>query len=262
MIGRSQPPQPSANAVARLRERMRFLSGLAFLGVQCLIWLPLASLLLLIMPKRQGGRLGRRAIHSGMRCYLGWLEMIGACDFDLSALDRLRDRGALILIANHPVLIDAPLIVSRLPNVVCVMKTSLLNNPLLGAAARLARYVPGEPVVGMVLTAVESLRDGNQLLLFPEATRTSRQPIDPFTPATALIAKRANVKVQTLFIDTDSAYMGKGWSLFRQPEMPIHYRVRLGQCFEPETDTASFTHRLEAYFAAHVSPLDERSTAK
>ena len=132
------------------------------------------------------------------------------------------------------------MILSRLPNVVCVMKSDLLQNLLLGSAARLARYVSNEPAVAMILRAVTELREGGQLLLFPEATRTTQSPLNPFTPATALIAQRAGVKVQTLFIETDSLYMTKGWSVFRQPHMPIHYQVRLGECFEPQADTSAF----------------------
>jgi hypothetical protein len=31
--------------------------------------------------------------------------------------------------------------------------------------------------------------------------------------------------VQTVFIETDSAYLSKGWPLFRKPSMPITYRI-------------------------------------
>ena len=40
----------------------------------------------------------------------------------------------------------------------------------------------------------------------------------------ALIAHRAQVPMQTILIETDSAYLSKGWPLFRKPPMPIHYR--------------------------------------
>ncbi|QID16462.1 1-acyl-sn-glycerol-3-phosphate acyltransferase [Nitrogeniibacter mangrovi] len=231
-----------------LRERLRFHAGLGMLGVLGLGWFPLASLLHLVLPARLGRPLGRRAIRFGFDVYLRWLSLIRACRFELDALDALRDGGPLILVANHPCLIDAPLILSRLPDVACVMKTALMRNPLFGGAARLARYVRNEPSVGMVLTAVENLRAGSHLLLFPEATRTVAKPLNRFTPSTALIAQRAQVPVQTLIIETDSAFLCKGWPVFRQPRMPIRYRVRLGERFDPPGDVAEFTARLEAYF--------------
>ncbi len=246
-------PQATPSLLIALRERIRFVAGLGFLAVQCLSWSPVAAVLHPLLPARIGRRLGRRVIRRGFNHYLRWLEFIGACQFDLSDIDRLRDSGPLILVANHPCLIDAPLILSRLPDVACVMKSDLMRNPLFGGGARLARYVRNEPAVGMVLTAVENLAAGSHLLLFPEATRTVRAPLNRFTPTTALIAKRARVAVQTLIIETDSAFLSKGWSVFRQPRMPIHYRVRLGQRFDAPDDVAEFTARLETYFTGALA---------
>jgi 1-acyl-sn-glycerol-3-phosphate acyltransferase len=75
--------------------------------------------------------------------------------------------------------LDAVLVVSRLPDAVCVMKHSLLGNFLLGPAARLAHYVRNDSLLRLVKTAEEQLRDGGQLLLFPEGTRTVAPPPTP-----------------------------------------------------------------------------------
>lgn len=233
----------------RIGERLRFAAGLTYLGIGCALWFPAATVLHLILPRTVGRRLGRRAIRSGFGGYLRWLGFIGACRFELPELDALAAAGPRIWVANHPCLLDAPMILSRLPDVACVMKTSLMRNPMFGGAARLARYVRNDPPVGMVISAVENLRAGSQLLLFPESTRTVRRPLNAFSPSTGLIAQRAQVPVQTLIIETDSGFLGKGWSVFRQPVMPVRYRIRLGECFEPPGDVAAFTERLERYFA-------------
>jgi len=242
--------------MSRLRERIRFYLGLAGLGLACALWFPVASVLHPILPKAVGRRFGRRSIRAGFDGYLRWLAWIGACQFDLDEIDRLAKEAPLILVANHPCLLDAPMILSRLPDVACVMKTGLMRNPLFGGAARLARYVRNEPPVGMVLSAVDNLRAGSHLLLFPEATRTVRAPLNPFTPSTGLIAQRAGVAVQTLIIETDSAFLCKGWGVFRQPVMPIRYRIRLGERFDPPTDVAAFTESLQTYFCQRLAEAD------
>jgi 1-acyl-sn-glycerol-3-phosphate acyltransferase len=84
--------------------------------------------------------------------------------------------------------------------------------------------------------------------LFPEGTRTTREPINPLVGSVGLIAKQARVAVQTLVIETDSPYLSKGWPLFRRPELPIIYRVRLGKRFEPPSDVAAFTLQLDEYY--------------
>ena len=59
--------------------------------------------------------------------------------------------------------------------------------------------------------------------------------------------------VQTVFIDTDSPYLSKGWPLFRKPALPISYRIRLGRRFDPPRKTREFVRELEQYFAEELA---------
>jgi 1-acyl-sn-glycerol-3-phosphate acyltransferase len=75
---------------------------------------------------------------------------------DSSALDVLRDQpGGLIVAANHPTMLDALLVVARLPRGVCVMKAELMHNIFLGGGARLARYIRNDVGRGMVRDAID-----------------------------------------------------------------------------------------------------------
>jgi 1-acyl-sn-glycerol-3-phosphate acyltransferase len=105
----------------------------------------------------------------------------------------------------------------------------------------------------MVQLAVNDLHQGSHLLLFPEGTRTARFPVGPLQGTTGLIAKSAGVPVQTVFIETSSGFLGKGWPLLRAPKMPITYRVRLGKRFDPPQHTARFVSELEQYFQTELA---------
>ncbi|WP_153130255.1 lysophospholipid acyltransferase family protein [Dechloromonas hortensis] len=223
------------------------LLGLGTLALLCLSWLPFALLLYPLLPRRLGQALGRATISFGFRLYLRILTLFCGCRFDLSALDQLRDEGPLILAANHPSLLDAVLIVSRLPNVVCVMKAALMDNLLFGAAARLARYIRNNAPLEMILGAREELQAGAQLLIFPEGTRTAHFPLDPCSPSVGLIAGRSKVPVQTLLIEFSTPYLGKAWPLFRRPTLPLHVRIRLGRRFPPAANAQALAVELEAY---------------
>ena len=228
--------------------------GLAWLAVLCLAWTPMAMIAYPLLSERRGRALGRQVITAAFRVYLASLSASRRCSFDLAALDVLRDEPSLIIAPNHPCLLDAVMVISRLPNVACVLKAELMDNIFLGAGARLARYICNEPVRRMVQLASKDFDCGSHLLLFPEGTRTTAWPINPFKGSVGLIARRAQVPVQTILIETDTRYLSKGWPLFRKPPMPIHYRVRLGRRFDPPQHTPRFMAELEHYFAHELLP--------
>ncbi|MBL8539275.1 MAG: lysophospholipid acyltransferase family protein [Burkholderiales bacterium] len=236
-----------------LLEYLTLYASLAILGTISLIWNLFALPLHLVLPATLGTRIGRRAIQLGYAAYVLTLQAMGAYKLDLGAIDALRGEPALILAPNHPQLIDALLILTRHPNIVCVMKSALMRNPFLGAGARLARYIGNDSPRQMIKEAVRQLQSGSVLLLFPEGTRTQRPPINPLKSSIGVIAKHARVPVQTLLVETDSPYLGKGWPLFQRPTLPITYRVRLGKRFDPPEDAAALVAELQQYFAAELA---------
>src|SRR5580658_1704375 len=174
-------------------EYFALYSSLTLLGLICLSWSVFALPLYFILPRRLGTAVGRRGIMSGFRLYAWSLSITGAYRLDLTAIDALRGGPPLILAPNHPCLIDALLILTRHPNIVCVMKAELMRNVFLGSGSRLARYVANESSRHMVKESVAHLREGGVLLLFPEGTRTTRTPINALVGSVGLIAKHAQV---------------------------------------------------------------------
>lgn len=226
------------------------LAMLLWLGVVSLLWNGVAFLLYPVLPAERGKHIGRAAIAYVYRFYWAAVRLSGMMRIEAEALDVLRDEpGGLIVAANHPSLLDAMLIVARLPRGVCIMKASLSRNIFLGAGSRLARYISNESTQKLVRGAVQGLRQGDQLVLFPEGTRSpDPHSIHPLRPGITLIAHRAKVPIQTVVIETDSPYLGKGWPLWRLPPLPIVFRARLGERFEPEKDHDALLVRMEDYF--------------
>jgi 1-acyl-sn-glycerol-3-phosphate acyltransferase len=226
--------------------------GLVTLAAGSLAWGVLALPLRYVLPERAGRALGRAVISAGFRLYLWGLQIVGAVRLDLRALDGVRGAGPLILAPNHPSLLDAVMVLARVPQASCVLKAPLTDGLLFGAGARLARYIRNDSPIEMVRRSVEGLRGGGQLLLFPEGTRTTRLPVNPFRGAIALIAREAGVPVQTVFIEADSAFLGKDWPISRRPRLPLRYRVRLGRRFDPPADAHEFVRELEQYFTREM----------
>lgn len=211
-------------------------------------WSLLASLLLLVLPERLGRRVGRLGMMLSCRLFLATLTLSGRFHFDLRQLDALRHDKALIIAPNHPSLWDAVMVASRLPDLACIMKATILNNVLLGGGARLSRYIPNDSVRGMICLAFDNLRSGSHVLLFPEGTRTVTPPIGRITGAVGVIACRARVPVQTVLVETNSRFLSKGWPAWRKPDLPLRYTVRLGRRFDAPTNSAVLVSELQQYF--------------
>lgn len=227
--------------------------GLGVLAFMCFVWGVVATVLGFVLPVDVGRRVGRRGAMRGFRAYLAIMEAAGALRLDLSALDSLQGSGPLIVAPNHPSLIDAVLVVSRLPDAFCVMKASLLGNFLLAPAARLARYVSNDSLLALAAKSSAELDLGGHLVLFPEGTRSTREPFGPFTAAVAVVSRRTGVPVQAVFIRADKSFLGKGVSLRECPAFPLRFRVELGRRFEPPKDVRAFTQELERHFATELA---------
>jgi 1-acyl-sn-glycerol-3-phosphate acyltransferase len=221
--------------------------GLLTCGTIFLCYCGMAALVTPFLGAAQRRRVGRRWMQRVFSAYLGLLERVGIMQVDNSALLALREERSLILAPNHPSMLDVVLIVSRLDNVGCIMKADLLDNIFLGAGARLAGFICNDSPRLMVRQAVQDLESGSQLLIFPEATRTVREPINSLSGGFAVIARKAGAPIQTLLIETDSPYLRKGWPLFRLPPMPIRFRVRLGERFQPREDVHSLVADVERH---------------
>ena len=236
----------------RLFQSVLFYVLLVHLGAMSLTWNLVSLVLYPFLPHRQGQVIGRAAISWIYRNCWTCAQGLGLMRIDYAALDVLSHDAGLIIAANHPSMLDALLIIARVPRGICIMRANLMRNPFLGPGARLARYIRNDQPRRMIRSCVANLKEGGQLVLFPEGTRTIRAPINRFRPGITLIAHMAQVPIQTVILEADSPYLGKGWPIWRTPEFPVVVRARLGQRFTPEADHQGLLERLEAYFAEEL----------
>ena len=235
--------------------------GLLYFAVVGVAFTALCAVLYLVLPHKAGVWFGRNAIGLLFRSYLAMLRATGLMKLDLTALDSLRGESGLIVAPNHPCLLDAVFVISRLPNIACIMKAEIRDSIVLGGGARLAGYIRNDTAGNMVREAARELRAGQQLLVFPEGTRTRKGPVNRFKGGFALIAKQSGTPLQTVFIETNSPFLSKGWPILKKPELPLIYRARLGKRFEVSGNVKSFVSELEAYYRQELEPQPARQTS-
>ena len=215
--------------LVRIRDRLAFHFVLAMFCLFSLVWSLLAGVLYRLLPRRRGMALGQRVMMLGFRGGLWLMRVTGLARFDLAELDGLPRQGPAVIACNHLSMLDAILVISRLPNAVCIAKAGLWDNPFLGGSVRLAGYIRNDAPLALIRAAARSLRDGRQLVVFPEGTRSDGGGLGRFKPGFAAMAKLAGVPVQTVFLSSNTPYLRRGWRLGRMPAFPLFYRARCGR---------------------------------
>ncbi|MFT3782496.1 MAG: lysophospholipid acyltransferase family protein [Nibricoccus sp.] len=163
-----------------------------------------------------------------------------------------------VYVANHPTLVDATIVVSRMPDAVCIFKTSLMRNPVIGPAAVMAEYVDGGAGIDVIRDAATKVANGCTLLVFPEGTRTAPgQKPAPFKPGYALIAARAKASVRLLTITAsrDLAARGRPWWKL-PPVLPGRIDVTLDKewPYVPDRSPTELNAQIERRLAEILPP--------
>jgi 1-acyl-sn-glycerol-3-phosphate acyltransferase len=220
--------------------------------------LNICSLPLLLLPRRESNSQRMRAVIR--RLFELWVWW-----FNTSGVVRVRWRGfdeplpiGCVYIANHPTLIDAPLLLARLPDTICIFKPALLRNPVIGPPAIMAGYVAGDPGVDLVREIAEKVALGRSLLVFPEGTRTGPGlTLGPVKPGFALIAARAHAPVQLIVIRSTPDLVTRGRPWWRPPAIqPSTVEITLGRSWEydPARTPTQLTEEMEQHLLGVLRP--------
>lgn len=179
--------------------------------------------LLYLMPFRQKHRWTRLLIAGVFRLYLRLLRWLGLATYELHHIERLRVPGQLI-IANHPSLLDVVFIIAFTGDTSCVVKGSLWRNPFTAIAVRAANYISNARD-DLFAACVDSLRQGQSLIIFPEGTRS--QPGEPlrFHRGPSNVALSAGVSITPVVIRCEPAALLKRQKWYAIPANPPHFTV-------------------------------------
>ncbi len=255
-------PEVAGGFYPRWRTVLHFIAGLIFMLIFWplgLVYVGLRNLTSCLMrnPPEKHRAIGQRTLGRAFDVCIRGLIGLGIIKIDDSALAANPPvQGPVIVASNHPAIWDALLIMRHCRQVSCIMKASLLSNPLLRCGALFAGFLPNAPQKKMLRSAIDRLADGGQLLLFPEGTRTKDEnhPLNPFYPGMALIACKSQAPLLPVFIQTNSPYLQKGWPIWKMPDFPIRIHIGVGKRLqaEPGEKARDFSDRMEAVFRKHL----------
>lgn len=196
----------------------------------------------------------RMRLHRHFTRYIGLLESSGIIEVSFSGFEDASAWRKTVIAPNHPSIIDAVLLMSRMPGLDCVMNSRLLRDPVMAGAARLCGFVRNDTPLSMVKDCRERLAKGHNVLIFPEGTRSNGRPVGPFHHGYALAAARSGAVIRTVLIECDKDYFGRNFSYFRPAPCPIKFRVTAGETFHPAPDDnpRAVSATIETYFRSQL----------
>ncbi|MGC3962047.1 MAG: lysophospholipid acyltransferase family protein [Rhodocyclaceae bacterium] len=192
-----------------------------------LLWLVVFPLLNLVVRDRaRRARIARDIIRLTWRMFIGQMHVLGIYTYEFVGAEKLRRNGLLIL-ANHPSLIDVVFLVSHIRNADCVVKGPLARNPFTRGPVRAADFICNDSGEGLVNDCIASLRRGHNLIIFPEGTRTRPGQPMQLQRGAANIAVRGQRTMTPVLIQCDQPMLFKGQKWWRVPRRRPHYIFRV-----------------------------------
>jgi 1-acyl-sn-glycerol-3-phosphate acyltransferase len=144
----------------------------------------------------------------------------------------LRRKGLLIL-ANHPTLIDIVFLMALVKGADCIVKSGLWRNPFTRSTVRAAAYVRNDDQgVQLIEDCVAAIRAGSNLIIFPEGTRTPRHGPIVLKRGAANIAVRALCNVTPVLIRCAPPMLVKGEKWWRLPSHSSHFTIEVKEDIE------------------------------
>lgn len=210
--------------------------------------LNLACVPLLLLPNRERhGPRARATTRWLFNFWLRWMHASGVVRVTWNGFDRPLPTG-VVYVANHPCLVDAPFLLARLPDTVCIFKPAVLRNPFMAPTALLCGYVSaGDNGIDLIRNSVDRLNAGQSLLVFPEGTRTaSGVALNPLKAGFAFIARRAGCPVQLIRVRSSPLLARKTLRWWRVPPLPGWVDFTLDECIPAEEidSPAAFAERI------------------
>jgi 1-acyl-sn-glycerol-3-phosphate acyltransferase len=159
--------------------------------------------------------------------FISLMRFAGLVDTRIEGVERL-NRDGLLVLANHPTLVDVVALISVTPNADCVVKARLDENPFTRGPIRAAGYIQNNGGADLLAAAARSLRAGGNLVIFPEGTRSRPGEALKMQRGAAQLALRAGVDITPVRIRCEPLGLTKGRPWWKTHDRPMRLTLSVG----------------------------------
>lgn len=197
----------------------------------------------------------QRTVHKIWTAFVWVVTALGVIEVEFSGAELLAEDTGTLVIANHPSLIDVVLIMSLMNRTQCVVKPGVWSNPFMRGVVRATNYIPnlGDPE-RLIHDCVGVLRAGNNLVMFPEGSRTVPGEKPRLQRGFANIAVRASSPVRLVSISCSPPTLFKGEKWYQVPTRRPRFHVRVWERLDmQEFQTSGVPTREARELSAYVA---------
>ena len=172
----------------------------------------------------QQQRYARVLIYRTFRLFIYTMRAMGVLTWSTSNLNALK-RQSLLVLANHPTLLDVVFLVAHIPHADCIVKGKLTTNPAMKGFLKMTGFIANDHGPELVDRAAQSINKGSALIIFPEGTRTRPGGNLNFQRGAANIALAANAKVVPVVIRCEPITLSKCHRWYHIPKRAMHFSL-------------------------------------
>lgn len=181
----------------------------------------------------RGNRRCQYVVHFTFRFFIWLMRAVGVIRYQIKGVEKLNGLSGRLIVANHPSLIDVVFLISLLPQASCVVKKTAWSNPFLAGIMWGTGYIQNQDPWQLIDRCVKCLERGDNLVIFPEATRSvPGKPIKLKRGAASVIVESGRPFVPVT-ITCEPIMLSKVQSWFQIPETPGHFVITVGDMTDP-----------------------------
>lgn len=164
---------------------------------------------LFIHPHDKFHKAARYVIYATLAWFTRVMHAMGGADFIFDDKEKYKKLSGVIVVANHPSLLDVVFLFSVIPNADCIVRAGLNKHVVHGIVKNLY-IVNSLDVQTLIADCVETLHKGNTLIVFPEGTRTPHNGQNEYKRGAARAAITSGCPLVPVHIGGTSKYgLGK-----------------------------------------------------
>lgn len=182
---------------------------------------------ILVRDKNRQKKMARKTVHYLFKFFIALMSFTGIFRFSLRKAQQLSKIQGHLVLANHPSLIDVVVLISIIPNADCVVKTHLFKNIFLRGVVKNTGYISNADPEGLLHDCQASLMSGNNLIVFPQGTRTKPEETLSFQRGAANIAIRCKAKVTVVLLKVAPTTLTKSEPWYKVPAEKAHFSAEV-----------------------------------